>query len=55
MVSTRQSTSMSTAKSYANRTEATAAAAFDRAEAEGATVEEAMAAVHAAATAFVAL
>lgn len=45
---------MSTSKSYAIRAEDAAAADFDSVEAEGATVKEATAASHAAATAFVA-
>lgn len=54
MVITRQYTSMNTAESYPNRANAAAAAAFDRPEAEGATIEEATAAANAAATAIVA-
>lgn len=45
--------SMSTVEFYANRAEAAAAAAYDKAEAEGATAEEATAAANAAAIGFV--
>lgn len=53
MVSTHQSTLMSTAQSYPNRYEAAAATANDKAIAEGVTIEEATAAAHAEATYFV--
>lgn len=54
MVNTRQSTSLITAESYANRAEAAAETAFDRAEEERAKIEEATAAAHAVATPIVA-
>lgn len=53
MVNTRQSTSMSTAESYANRAEASAAAAVDKAMSEGGSTEEATVAAHNTCTAFV--
>lgn len=54
MVNTRQFTSISTVESYDYRAKAAVAAALDRAESQGATVEESTAAAHAETAAFVA-